>query len=161
MNSSPFDLTDIGVRPTTPIPPDLVRVFFADVTADKVYYVKYITHPGTFEWLLVKVTSKGDRITFGPVWNLASMGYWRPLGTTMNATPAQIDTDIPDGSLASRYHFFYAPESNSTRNLAPKPAPRDLHQRKARRISSRKSRHNNKKSSKRRRNNKNSSKSRR
>ena len=136
MDSSPFDLTNIGVRPTTPIPPDLVRVSFADVTADKVYYVNYITHPGTFERLLAKVTSKGDQVTFGPVWSLGSMGYWRPLGTIMTAAPAQIDTDIPAESLAVRYHF-YAPRHIPTRNLAPKPAPRGVNQRKASRSRSR------------------------
>jgi hypothetical protein len=134
MESAPFDLDDMGIRPSSPIPPDLVRVYSAEVKVGKVYYIKYITRPDSPDsWLLARARIHGgDKVTFGLVWGVGSMNRWSPLMDRLNVRLAEIDSDISDGSIAPRHHL-YVPRDIPTRNLAPKSAPRGLNQRKARR----------------------------
>jgi hypothetical protein len=136
MDSSPFDLDDVRLRPTSPIPipSELVRVSFAEVEVGKVYYLKFIYGPDRFDWTLSQVSDDtgSGKVRFGRVWYFGSMNHWSPLLDSLNLTPADIDTDIPDGTYEVRHHL-YAPRPNP----APKPAPSGLSQRKTRRNNSR------------------------
>ena len=134
MESAPFDLDDMGIRPSSPIPLDLVRVYSAEVKVGKVYYIKYITRPDSPDsWLLARVRTHGDdKITFGLVWGVGSMNRWSPFMDRLNVRLAEIDSDISDGSIAPRHHL-YVPRALPARTLAPKLAPRGLNQRKTRR----------------------------
>ena len=141
MELAPFDLSATGSRPIAPIPPDLERVYFADVKVNKVYYIKLFFDPHYSIWLLAEVTAKGDRVVFDSSWSFLPTGVWTPF-VNRDVTPAQIDTDITAESGGHRYHF-YAPKAAPlpaplpARNLPPKPAPSGLSQRKTRRNNSR------------------------
>jgi len=148
MDSSPFDLDATSLRPTSPIPipSELVRVYSAEVEVGKVYYLKFIYGPDRFEWLLSQVSDNTGpgQVMFGRVWHFGSMNRWSPSLDSLNLTPADIDTDIPDGTREVRYHL-YGPITAAppvlaplpARNLPPKPAPSGLSQRKTRRNNSR------------------------
>ena len=140
MDPAPFDLDDASSRPSSPIPPDLVRVYSAEVKVGNVYYIKYITRPDSPDsWLLARArTHGGDKVTFGLVWGVGSMNRWSPLLDRLNVRLAEIDSDISDGSIAPRHHL-YVPRPLPARTLAPKLAPSGLTQRKTRRRSSRRS----------------------
>lgn len=150
MESAPFDLSDTGSRPISPIPPDLVRVKSRDAKVGKVYYVKYITAPDAFEWLLSTVISNSDTlIKLGHVWIYGEYAKnWTPIGAGRYIKRSRIDTDIADDSSGSLYHLY----TLAPRNLAPKPAPSGLSQRKTRRNNSRSRRNNSRSRNSRRRN---------
>jgi hypothetical protein len=138
METAPFDLRDTGSFPKSPLPPYLVRVKSPAAKAGKVYYVKYITAPDEFEWLLSTVISNnGAQIKLGDVWHYGKRStMWTHIGAGRNITPSQIDTEITGGSPEALYHLY----TLAPRNLAPKPAPSGLSQRKTRRSSRRRSR---------------------
>jgi len=136
METAPFDLRDTGSFPKSPLPPYLVRVKSPAAKVGKVYYVKYIytTAPDEqFEWLLSTVISNsGTQIKLGDVWHYGKRStMWTHIGAGRNITPYQIDAEITDGSSEALYHLY----TLAPRNLAPKPAPSGLSQRKTRRSS--------------------------
>jgi hypothetical protein len=139
MESAPFDLVT-GPPPSPEIPSDLVRVSFADVKVNKVYYIRFHVSPEHSIWLLAKVTDKGERVVFDSSWSFSSGTDERPSVWNRyirtEVTPAQVDTDILAGAGSFHYHF-YVPIAVPAPNLGFKKAPSGSNKRKARRRSSR------------------------
>jgi hypothetical protein len=139
MDLAPFDLVT-GPPPSPEIPSELVRVSFADIKVNKVYYIRFHVSPEHSIWLLAKVTDKGERVVFDSSWSFSSETAERPSVWTRyirtEVTPAQVDTDILAGAGSFHYHF-YVPIAAPAPNLGFKKAPSGSNKRKACRSRSR------------------------
>ena len=142
MDSAPFDLVT-GPPPSPETLPELVRVSFADIKVNKVYYIRFHLSPEHSIWLLAKVTAKGERVVFDSSWSFSPRTDERPSVWNRyirtEVTPAQVDTDILAGAGSFHYHF-YVPIATPAPNLGFKKAPSGANKRKESRRRSRSNR---------------------
>ena len=120
-------------------PDRLVRVPFNRILDNHFYYTKFTLegYPAA-GWQLVHTSSKDDTVVDFTVTHTLINNEWTveepPDNTSMESGFIDTDSPLPTQSGRFMYHF-YAP-----RELSPKPAPRGVNQRKARRNSSRRRR---------------------